>query len=539
MSLLSAEHVNVVYEPTRGQRIWSVRDVDLELAEGEFVGLVGESGCGKSTLGYALTRMQRPPARLEGGRIVFDGTDIASLERRAAAPSAPQRLRPRPAERHERPQSGPDRRAPLRRHPAGARTRWRGLDGRRRARARGRAARQGRPRPEVLRRYPHELSGGMRQRVAIALALSLDPRLIVFDEPTTALDVIVQGAVMRTIKQLQQANHFTALLISHDLGVVLEATDRVLVMYAGRIVEDQPSGQLLTGRASPVHRSAARLLRRSARRQGGAGRHSRIAAGPVRRTCRLPVRPAVPARRGNLPADRPAAHPAGGRLRGLPRPSSRGCEGGSSMSVDPLASSHHLDRRPVDAPKTTAGRPTRSSPSTTSRSRSRPARPWPSSARAAAASRPSPAHHRLEAAHVRFDPVRLRRHRAPARRRVASLPPRRADGVPGPVRSAESRCTPSGTRSPVRRRTFSACRAGRPTSGSMSCSRPSALRRPSSSSRSCRTSSRAGSASASSSRAHWRASRSSSSPTSRCRCSTCPCGPASCVYWPNCAPSAV
>ena len=105
--------------------------------------------------------------------------------------------------------------------------------------------------PEVLRRYPHELSGGMRQRVAIALALSLEPRLIVFDEPTTALDVVVQNAVMATIKELQRANGFTALLISHDLGVVLEATDRVLVMYAGEIVEDQPSADLLTGAHHP------------------------------------------------------------------------------------------------------------------------------------------------------------------------------------------------------------------------------------------------------------------------------------------------
>ena len=105
--------------------------------------------------------------------------------------------------------------------------------------------------PEVLRRYPHELSGGMRQRVSIALALSLEPRFIVFDEPTTALDVMVQHAVIDTIKELQRAKNFTALLISHDLGVVLEATDRVLVMYAGRIVEDRPSGDLLTGRHHP------------------------------------------------------------------------------------------------------------------------------------------------------------------------------------------------------------------------------------------------------------------------------------------------
>ena len=91
-------------------------------------------------------------------------------------------------------------------------------------------------------RYPHELSGGMRQRVAIALALALDPRLVVFDEPTTALDVIVQHAVIETIQELQREIGFTALLISHDLGVVLSAADRTLVMYAGRIVEDQPAG---------------------------------------------------------------------------------------------------------------------------------------------------------------------------------------------------------------------------------------------------------------------------------------------------------
>jgi oligopeptide/dipeptide ABC transporter ATP-binding protein len=105
--------------------------------------------------------------------------------------------------------------------------------------------------PDALRRFPHELSGGMRQRVSIALALALQPRLIVFDEPTTALDVVVQHAVMETIQELQRANGFTALLISHDLGVVLEATDRVLVMYAGRVVEDQPSGDLLTGAHHP------------------------------------------------------------------------------------------------------------------------------------------------------------------------------------------------------------------------------------------------------------------------------------------------
>jgi oligopeptide/dipeptide ABC transporter ATP-binding protein len=111
---------------------------------------------------------------------------------------------------------------------------------------------------EVLGRYPHELSGGMRQRVAIALALALSPRLVVFDEPTTALDVIAQDAVLGTICELQREAGFTALLISHDLGVVLQSTGRVMVMYAGRIVEDQPASGILT---SPRHPYTQALLR--------------------------------------------------------------------------------------------------------------------------------------------------------------------------------------------------------------------------------------------------------------------------------------
>jgi oligopeptide/dipeptide ABC transporter ATP-binding protein len=251
VAILSAQGVNVVYEPNRGQRIWSVRDVDLTLEAGEFVGLVGESGCGKSTLGFALTRMLRPPARLESGQITFDGVDISHLDgeelrrqrRNGIAivlQSGMNALNPvRTIEHH----FGDIMRAHEHageHHDAGA-VRRRGAEllasvdlG-----------------EEVLRRYPHELSGGMRQRIAIALALALEPRVIVFDEPTTALDVIVQGAIMKTIKGLQRDRGFTAILISHDLGVVLEATDRVLVMYAGRIVEDVPANEVLRGLHHP------------------------------------------------------------------------------------------------------------------------------------------------------------------------------------------------------------------------------------------------------------------------------------------------
>jgi oligopeptide/dipeptide ABC transporter ATP-binding protein len=251
MYQLEAHGVNVAYLPSRGQRIWSVRDVDLTLEQGEFVGLVGESGCGKTTLGYALTRMLRPPARLESGVISFDGVDIASMHgeelRRQRRNGFALVL-----------QSGMNALNPVRTiaHHFGdimkahART---GddvtADGIRRRGAE--LLESVRLDAAVLGRFPHELSGGMRQRVSIALALALEPRLIVFDEPTTALDVIVQQAVMATIKDLQRERGFSAILISHDLGMVLEATDRVMVMYAGRIVEDQPARDMAHGQHHP------------------------------------------------------------------------------------------------------------------------------------------------------------------------------------------------------------------------------------------------------------------------------------------------
>jgi oligopeptide/dipeptide ABC transporter ATP-binding protein len=251
MTLLECRGVNVAYKPSRGQRIWAVRDVDLALEQGELVGIVGESGCGKTTLGYALTRMLRPPARLESGVIRFDGTDIAALH-------GEQLRRQRRNGFALVLQSGMNALNPVRtvEHQFGDVLKAHAEPGDD-VSADG-IARRGaelleavRLEPGVLGRFPHELSGGMRQRVSIALALSLQPRLIVFDEPTTALDVIVQQAVMQTIKDLQRDRGFTAVLISHDLGVVLEATDRVMVMYAGRIVEDQPAAALAGGPHHP------------------------------------------------------------------------------------------------------------------------------------------------------------------------------------------------------------------------------------------------------------------------------------------------
>jgi oligopeptide/dipeptide ABC transporter ATP-binding protein len=250
-ALLDAQHVDVTYQPAGGRPVHAVRDVSLSLRQGEFVGIVGESGCGKSTLGFALTRLLQPPARLTGGRIMFDGTDLATLDGEA--------LR---AQRRNGIalvlQSGMNALSPVRSVEHHLRDIMRAHaregDDTSRAGVRRRGAElldMVRLPQDVLGRFPHELSGGMRQRVSIMLALSLDPKLIVFDEPTTALDVIVQKAVMQTIQDLQHENGFTAILISHDLGVVLEATGRLLVMYAGRVVEDQPSDRILRGDHHP------------------------------------------------------------------------------------------------------------------------------------------------------------------------------------------------------------------------------------------------------------------------------------------------
>ncbi|HEY3922337.1 MAG TPA: ABC transporter ATP-binding protein [Gaiellaceae bacterium] len=251
MPLLEARGVNVVYEPPGGTRVWSVRNVNLALDRGELVGLVGESGCGKSTLGYALVRLLRPPARLESGEIWFDGDEITRLE-------GEELRRKRRAGFAIVLQSGMNALNPVRTiegHFADVMRAHARVAGEVVERRASELLELVHLESQTLHRFPHELSGGMRQRVAIALALALDPRLVVFDEPTTALDVIVQHAVIDTIQELQREIGFTALLISHDLGLVLDATDRVLVMYAGEIVEDQPAEQMRIEARHPYTRA--------------------------------------------------------------------------------------------------------------------------------------------------------------------------------------------------------------------------------------------------------------------------------------------
>ncbi|WP_163275691.1 ABC transporter ATP-binding protein [Cellulomonas iranensis] len=253
MSLLQIEDLTVVYEPRGAQPTTAVDRVSLSLEQGEFVGLVGESGSGKSTLGFAITRLAKAPARIASGRIVFDGTDIAGMgaeELRAQRRGGFAMVL----------QSGMNALNPVRsvgHHFADVFAAHGHVPAPRRlARAVELLDKVQLP-ATVLDRYPGELSGGMRQRVSIALALSLEPRLMVFDEPTTALDVLVQHAVMDTIRELQKAEGFTAVLISHDLGVVLESAERVAVMHDGRIVEDAPARELYR---NPRHEYTRMLL---------------------------------------------------------------------------------------------------------------------------------------------------------------------------------------------------------------------------------------------------------------------------------------
>ncbi len=253
MSLLEVTDLSVVYEPRGAEPTYAVSGATFALERGEFVGLVGESGSGKSTLGFAITRLSKPPARISAGRILFDGRDIAGLEheelRRQRQGGFAMVL-----------QSGMNALNPVRsiRHHFGDIFAAHGHVPRERRLARARELVDKVELPaSVLDRYPGELSGGMRQRVSIALALSLEPQLMVFDEPTTALDVLVQHAVMNTIRELQRSENFTALLVSHDLGVVLESTSRVMVMHDGVIVEDAPAAQILH---APQHEYTRMLL---------------------------------------------------------------------------------------------------------------------------------------------------------------------------------------------------------------------------------------------------------------------------------------
>lgn len=250
--VLSVEHLTVQYRTRRGS-VHAVNDVSFELHPGESLGLVGESGCGKTTLALALMRILPDNAAILAGRIRLNGVDLAALSEKEM-----QRYRGRrismvfqaamnsldPVYRvgdqiveaiaaHERVS------------PAEAEERVKslfslvGLD------------------ETLIPRYPHEYSGGMRQRAVIAMALSSNPEVIIADEPTTALDVIVQDRIIKKLRGIQTEREMAMIYISHDVAVIAEVTDRVGVMYAGRLVELAPTAEIF---ANPIHPYTEALL---------------------------------------------------------------------------------------------------------------------------------------------------------------------------------------------------------------------------------------------------------------------------------------
>ena len=217
----------------------AVEDVSLEIFPGEIVSIVGESGCGKSVTGLSLLRLiPIPPGKILKGELLFEGRDLLGLEEREM-----EKVRGNDISMiFQEPMTSLNPVFTIGNQIIEALQLHQNLDKKEaRTRAIEMLDRVRIPSPEVrIDSYPHQLSGGMRQRAMIAMALSCQPKLLIADEPTTALDVTIQAQVLRLLKEIQREMWMAVMLITHDLGVVSEIADRVAVMYAGRIVESGP-----------------------------------------------------------------------------------------------------------------------------------------------------------------------------------------------------------------------------------------------------------------------------------------------------------
>ena len=238
----------VIFDKVIGY-VYAVDGVDLQIRRGETYGLVGESGCGKSTLGKAILNLEPPTA----GSVLFDGTDIASLKGEEL-----RRKRKDIQMVFQDPMSSLDPRQSVESLLVeGMRAHGLDADGPSTARRlRELLAAVGLP-AAALTKYPHEFSGGQRQRIGIARALSVEPKLIVADEPVSALDVSVQAQVINLLEELQDEFHLTYLVVAHDLAVVRHISDRIGVMYLGGLVEEATADDLY---ALPLHPYTRALL---------------------------------------------------------------------------------------------------------------------------------------------------------------------------------------------------------------------------------------------------------------------------------------
>ena len=252
--LLDIRRLSTHYVSARGTRVTrAVDDVTLSLDQGQTLGIVGESGSGKTTLALTLLRMLPPAAKIVSGEILFEGADLMkkseSEMRRIRGKRIAMILQDPMASLNPLFTVGDQVAEPIRVHEgAGRGNAWK------RATELLKAVRIAAPERRV-REYPHQLSGGMRQRIVGAIAISCEPRLLIADEPTTSLDLTIQAQYLGLLKELQQRHRFAMIFVTHNLGIVARTCDRVAVMYAGRIVETGPVRRIFTEPAHPYTRA--------------------------------------------------------------------------------------------------------------------------------------------------------------------------------------------------------------------------------------------------------------------------------------------
>jgi peptide/nickel transport system ATP-binding protein len=261
MTLLEVRNLKVYYYTFKGV-VKAVDEVSFDLKEGEVLGIAGESGCGKSTLAYGIMRLVPPPGKVAGGKIRLAGYDITSMSEdeirgnirwkvvSMVFQGAMNALNPVYTVGHQLAE-------PLIYH--------KGVPKREALEQASKMLRAVGLTPDILRRYPHELSGGMKQRVVIAMALILNPKLIIADEPTTALDVVIQAQIMNLFKKIKKEYRQSMIFITHDLSLIAEIADKVAIMYGGKIVEYGTSDDIYL---RPMHPYTQGLLRSIPRLRG-------------------------------------------------------------------------------------------------------------------------------------------------------------------------------------------------------------------------------------------------------------------------------
>ncbi len=255
MGLLEIRALKTHYHTVEGI-VRAVDEIDLYVERGETLGLVGESGCGKSTVGLSILRLVQPPGRIAGGHMIFDGEDLLLKRQREM-----EKIRGRKISMvFQNPMSSLNPVFTIREQVAEAIRLHQDI-------SRNEVSsmvvslleRAGIPDPwNRMKDYPHEYSGGMRQRAMIAMAISCNPLLLIADEPTTSLDVTIQAQILELMKNLKRELKMSTMLITHDLGLVAELCDRVAVMYAGKIVECSDVGTIFK---RPVHPYTEALLK--------------------------------------------------------------------------------------------------------------------------------------------------------------------------------------------------------------------------------------------------------------------------------------